>query len=91
MNSIVQERKAFETKAMAIIMVKFIILESRYDGCITYGIALVSQTDGQSIILQSIPDLSPDRERVEQFVRRCTELQLSPLHLNDAVEDFLAE
>lgn len=69
----------------------YIIIESRYGGFTTYGIALVACEDGQPIVLQSIPDLSPDRDRVEQFVRLCADLHLSPLHLDDAVADFLAE
>ena len=72
-------------------MENYIVIESRYGDCTTYGIALVARADGRQIVLQSIPDLSPDRERVAQFVRRCADLQLSPLHLDDAAADFLAE
>ncbi len=57
----------------------------------TYGIALAEIQDGQAVIIESVPDLSADRERVHKFADMCTKLNLSPEQLSDVVDDFLAE
>ena len=54
----------------------------------TYGIAAVTQ-DGETIT--SIRDISCNREKVQAFVDLCNTLGLSLLHIDDAVDDFLAE
>lgn len=73
----------------------YILIESSYTvdgvGYTTYGIALADISDGCAVIIEAIPDLSPDRERVSRLAQLCTELHLSPLHLDDVVDDFLAE
>ncbi len=73
----------------------YILIESNYavNGIryTTYGIALAEIMDGCAMILESIPDLSPDKERIRQLAQLCTELHLSPLHLDDVIEDFLAD
>lgn len=64
-----------------------------FDGAVetTYGIALAEMTDGQAVILESVPDLSPEEERVQSLAELCTKLNLSPEQLHDVVDDFLAE
>ena len=57
----------------------------------TYGIALVVVYDESTVMIESIPDLSQDKERVLHLAELCTELHLSPIHLEDVVADFLAE
>lgn len=37
-----------------------------------------------------VEDLSLDRSEVEKLVKLCNELELSPLHFRDVLEDFLA-
>lgn len=56
-----------------------------------YGIALAQECDGNAMILESFPDLSPDSDKVEALVRICNELALEPIHLGDVVQDFLFE
>ncbi len=34
-------------------------------------------------------DISRDKDEVENLISLCNELQLSPLHLRDVVDDFL--
>jgi len=58
---------------------------------ITYGIALVVVSDESTVMIESIPDLSRDKERIQNLARLCTKLHLSPIHLTDVVADFLAE
>lgn len=54
---------------------------------IIYGIALVDGSD----LIESVNDLSCDKQRVERLVELCTRLELSPEHLPDVIDDFLAE
>jgi len=55
---------------------------------ITYGIAAVTK-NGKTIT--SIRDISCNREKAQAFVDICNALGLSLLHIDDAVDDFLAE
>lgn len=55
-----------------------------------YGIAWMCEHDGVAVNLQSISDISSDKSCVEQLVDKCNRLRLSPFHLSDAVDDFLA-
>ena len=74
---------------------QYILLESNYtvNGIeyTTYGIALADCSDGGAVIIKAIPDLSTDRERTRRLAELCGELHLSPLHLADVADDFLAE
>ena len=57
----------------------------------SYGIALC-QTDAEvPIIIRSVTDLTTDKARASSLVERCNRLALSPIHLDDVIEDFLAE
>jgi hypothetical protein len=56
-----------------------------------YGIALAVVSDESTVMIESIPDLSQDKERIQNLAKLCTELHLSPIHLTDVVADFLAE
>ncbi len=60
---------------------------------ISYGIAAYAyaQTDGTAVITAAVHDITDDKEKLADFVQTCNRLQLSALHLHDAVEDFLAE
>ena len=55
---------------------------------ITYGIVAVTE-NGKAIT--SIRDISCDRGKAQAFVDLCNTLGLSLLHIDDAVDDFLAE
>lgn len=70
---------------------KYIMIETKYDSYRTYGIALADFSAEVPVIVKSVPDLSSDKERVYRFTVLCTRLELSPLHLADVVDDFLAE
>jgi len=67
----------------------YALLTSICLGVHSYGIAMVCIDDDVVVRLCSYPDLSPDREAVCQFVARCNEGGLDPIHLSEAVEDFL--
>ena len=60
----------------------------------TYGIAVYAKDDSDeciSTVLDIISDISSEKEKVEDLVRKCNLLELSPIHFHDVVEDFLAE
>lgn len=52
----------------------------------TYGIAAVKN----GVIIKCIPDISADFNKVKSLALMCTENNLSLLHLEDIVEDFLS-
>ena len=58
-----------------------------------YGIAAYSaaEIDGTSTIVASVRDISSDRGALEALAERLTCLELSPTHLDEVVEDFLAD
>ena len=56
-----------------------------------FGIAAVEKDTEASIVLDFFSDLSSDVTKVEQLVRLSNELGLDPIHLDDIVQDFLAE
>lgn len=60
---------------------------------ITYGIAAYAhaETDGTAVITAAVHDITDEKEKLADFVKTCNCLNLSALHLHDAVEDFLAE
>lgn len=53
-----------------------------------YGIAAYAQDSNTCIA--HLHDVSPDKASISALVSLCNHLQLSPVHLDDVVEDFLA-
>ena len=74
---------------------QYILIESTFTANnkkhTAYGIALAVVSDESTVVIESIPDLSQDKERIQNLAKLCTELHLSPIHLTDVVADFLAE
>jgi len=54
---------------------------------ISYGITV--RTDADSI-LYSICDITSNKEKLLELIHKCNLLGLSPMHLCDVIEDFLA-
>lgn len=73
------------------------IVEEKYslngNARIAYGVAVYAGKESDDIakVIAAINDVSCDREKLIGFIRKCNEIKLSLVHLNDAVEDFLAE
>lgn len=59
----------------------------------SYGIAVYAdaEEDGSATILTSVRDITSEQERLAELVRKCNLLELSPIHLDDVIEDFLTE
>lgn len=62
------------------------------DSRTAYGIAAYAnaETDGTASVLQSIHDITTDREKLLALVETCNRLKLSTVHLRDIVEDFIS-
>jgi len=58
----------------------------------SYGIAVYakSNADGSIKVIQTIHDITTNRARLCALVKQCNLLGLSLLHLNDVIEDYLA-
>lgn len=57
----------------------------------SYGIAAYadSEVDGTATIVASVHDITADKNTLAELVFLCNRLELSTIHLNDVVEDFL--
>ena len=58
----------------------------------SYGIAAYanSKEDDASTIVASIHDITANEQALLELVQQCNRLELSTIHLNDVIEDFLA-
>ncbi len=61
------------------------------DSRISYGIAAYAdaEEDGTATVLQSVHDITADREKLQALVDICNRFKLSTIHLQDVIEDFL--
>ena len=59
----------------------------------SYGIVAYSNADqdGTKTIIASVRDITSNRDALARLVSDCNRLELSTMHLNDVVEDFLSE
>ena len=69
------------------------IYELQGERRISYGIAVYDDGVGKNTatVLYRISDITPDRDRLSELVDRCNLLKLSPIHLDEVVEDFLSD
>lgn len=66
------------------------IYELQGERRISYGI-VVYDSQNTYTVLESMADITTDRERLLSLVEKCNTLKLSPIHLKDIVEDFILE
>lgn len=59
---------------------------------IAYGIVAyaIADADGTATLFEPVHDVTSDRAGLEKLVHNCNRLKLSPDHLRDVVDDFLA-
>ena len=57
----------------------------------SYGVVAYSNAnqDGSKTIVASVRDITSDKTSLTKLVDDCNRLELSTVHLNDVVEDFL--
>lgn len=60
---------------------------------ISYGIVAYADStrDGIASIVASVRDISNNKTRIEQLADLFNRMELSPIHLDDVIADFLAE
>lgn len=61
------------------------------DEMISYGIAVLENIKAENVvlILDSVRNISTNRAKVENLIKRCNELKLSVIHLQDVIDDML--
>ena len=75
--------------------ITYAVAEERYtfgdEARISYGIVAYSNADkdGSKTIVASVRDVTSDKAGLTRLVNDCNRLELSTVHLNDVVEDFL--
>ncbi len=71
----------------------YVLVESTYylhgRSRIRYGIALIEEDDSDDTILQTICDISTDRQHILDFVDLCNRMQPSKESFMDLLEQFL--
>ena len=71
---------------------KYILCKETYQAGsnerIAYGIAAYAKNTKTCVV--SLHDITSDKDALTRLVLLCNRLQLSPVHLYDVVEDFLA-
>lgn len=60
---------------------------------VSYGIAVYAdpETNGTASVLTVVRDISDNKEKIDALVLLCNSHRLAPIHLQDIIEDFLAE
>lgn len=60
---------------------------------VSYGIAAYANADvdGTITIVESIRDISSNKQKLLELVERCNRLGLSITHLHNVIDDFMAE
>ncbi len=58
---------------------------------ISYGIAVYanSEEEGTACVIYSVLDICNNYDKIKKFVNICNTFELSILHLDDAITDFL--
>ena len=75
--------------------ITYAVAEERYtlgdEARISYGIVAYSNADkdGSKTIVASVRDVTSDKVGLTKLVNDCNRLELSTIHLNDVIEDFL--
>lgn len=58
----------------------------------SYGIAAYADAneDGTTTAVAAVHDITADKQTLSELVSQCNRLELSLIHLDDVIEDFLA-
>ena len=69
------------------------IYELQGDRRVSYGIVVYDNTDGENTytVLESIGDITSDKNKLIRLVEECNISELSPIHLKEIIEDFMLE
>ena len=72
-------------------MITYILCKETYKSKrserIAYGIA--AYAEDQQTCITKLHDITSDKDALSELIDLCNRLQLSPIHLQDVIEDFL--
>ena len=59
---------------------------------VSWGIAAYADSiyDDTAAVVASVHNVTSDRNQIAELVQMCNRLQLSPVQLNDVIEDFIS-
>lgn len=59
----------------------------------SYGLAAYApaEPNDTATVICAVHDITADRCALDALMQKCNELELSPIHLFDVVEDFIAD
>lgn len=59
---------------------------------ISYGISVTDYESGaEAAVVCLVHDITSDKAKLQELVRKCNSASLSVIHFQDVIEDFLAE
>jgi len=78
--------------------IRYGLIEETYYRCVSksrvsYGIAVYADEalDEAATVIVSVNDVCCDKQQMLNLIQQCNSLELSPIHLNDVIEDFLTQ
>ena len=77
--------------------VTYAIIEEKYTfgnkSRISYGISACANESEEDTftVIASVHDITPNKEKIINFIDDCNRLKLSTIHLAEVVEDFLSD
>ena len=72
---------------------RYVLIEEKIEQRLSFGITVIdTNCDEQetTAILEPYIDVTSNHQAMLFFIETCNRLQISPLHLHDAVSDFIA-
>lgn len=70
-------------------IVKGLYINEENQRYISYGIVLFKNKNGKFAAIRLLHDIFLDHQKAKDFVKLCNDNELSPIHLNDVLEDNL--
>lgn len=58
-----------------------------------YGIAVYAdaKNDSSAEMVAAVHDVTSDRKQMDELIEKCNRLSLSPVHLQEVIDDFLKQ
>lgn len=70
---------------------RYALVEDFHEKQPVYGLVILLEDDfNDAIELCRIRNITCDKASLEELIGYCNSLKLSPLHINDVIEDFLS-
>ena len=67
-----------------------LVEEQTENGQWCYGITVFEKdAEGNATSLYRVDNVTYNKKKIEELIHRCNSLKLSPIHLDEVIEDFL--